>query len=118
MSFLKELSGELEDDWKVVGRKLGLKNPELSNIESDNSRNLKEAKYQMLCKWLQKNGSTATYQNLATAFMEANKGDLAEAVLEYGKLICLIRQTLTFVESVVSYIFCFIICSRYLIHSL
>ncbi|PIK60581.1 hypothetical protein BSL78_02517 [Apostichopus japonicus] len=73
---LRELSGEIPDKWKEVGRNLGLKNSELSIIKKNNDLDHKETVYQMLLTWKERNGSGATYRKLGEALNIAGRKDL------------------------------------------
>ncbi|XP_071842505.1 uncharacterized protein [Apostichopus japonicus] len=76
---LWDLSKEIPKEWKNVGRNLGLKEPELCNLERDcTNQEHKETVYQMLLTWKQKNGSQATYRVLGEALEAAGRRDLRE----------------------------------------
>lgn len=76
---LSHVAKELSDDWKFVGRTLGLSDPCLYGIEDDNAT-VSEAKYKMLLAWKHKLGSEATNEMLAGALKTNNRRDLAEYV--------------------------------------
>ncbi|XP_071851439.1 uncharacterized protein [Apostichopus japonicus] len=76
---LMDLSGKIPNEWKNVGRILGLKDPELCILERDNNnQGLKEAVYQMLRTWKHSNGSKATYRVLGEALLAVGRRDLQE----------------------------------------
>ncbi|XP_071842509.1 uncharacterized protein [Apostichopus japonicus] len=76
---LWDLSEEIKNEWKAVGRNLGLEDSKLYNLESDyTNQGHKETVYQMLLTWKQRNGSQATYRVLGEALIAAGRRDLQE----------------------------------------
>ncbi|XP_071842536.1 uncharacterized protein [Apostichopus japonicus] len=76
---LWDLSKEIPKEWKNVGRNLGLKEPELCNLERDyTNQEHKETVYQMLLYWKKRTGSQATYTVLGEALEAAGRRDLRE----------------------------------------
>ena len=67
--------------WKRVARHLGLTEPDISAISMD-GHDEQERKEMMLNKWIQKNGSGASYQCLLNVCVEADDKKLAENVCE------------------------------------
>ncbi|PFX26477.1 hypothetical protein AWC38_SpisGene8872 [Stylophora pistillata] len=78
---LQELGNEIAGKWMRLGRCLGVKEPNLQDIEQ-NHRQLPEKGYYMLMHWKQENGSTATYQILNAALQHelVQRKDLAEKI--------------------------------------
>lgn len=77
------LSKELAQEWKDVGRNIGLSDEALDHAEAD-SENREEANYKMLLQWARTNGSDATIEVLIQALKRANRKDLAD-FLEDGE---------------------------------
>ncbi|PIK39683.1 hypothetical protein BSL78_23473, partial [Apostichopus japonicus] len=76
---LRDLSEEIQNEWKAVGRNLGLDDSKLYNLERDyTNQGHKETVYQMLLTWKQRNGSQATYRALGEALKAAGRTDLQE----------------------------------------
>ena len=63
MSLARDIIGL---NWRCVGRALGLEDPDLNQIEADESGSYERC-YGMLQKWHQTRASDATYENLARA---------------------------------------------------
>ena len=57
----------LEENWKFLGRRLGLHDRQINRIQSDNEGELYEQCYMMLREWRNTGG---TFQNLADALHE------------------------------------------------
>lgn len=76
----------LGKNWKICARKLGLTESQIDEIDHDYERDgLKEKVYQMLQKWLMREGSKgATVGKLARALYQCSRLDL---------LSCLIRSS-------------------------
>ncbi|XP_071843403.1 uncharacterized protein [Apostichopus japonicus] len=76
---LRDLSEEIQNEWKAVGRKLGLDDSKLYNLERDyTNQGHKETVYQMLLTWKRRIGSQATYRVLGEALEAAGRRDLQE----------------------------------------
>ncbi|XP_071835191.1 uncharacterized protein [Apostichopus japonicus] len=76
---LKNISENIPKEWKSVGRKLGLDDSELCNLERDYAKQgHTEIVYQMFLYWKQRNGSKATYRVLGEALEAAGRRDLQE----------------------------------------
>ena len=69
---LLKLSQELTS-WKFPARALGLSEAEIDQIYRDNQET-KEQCFQMLRRWKDKYGQTATYQVLSTALVAMARG--------------------------------------------
>ena len=80
-SVSKELSKELGQSWKDVGRSLKISDPELENLEM-NHKGQREIAYQMLLKWKRKAALAATYEVLSDALDDAGRADLKDTILE------------------------------------
>ena len=65
--------------WRQVAPRLRLTKPDIEAIEV-NGRNEEERRKEMLDKWIQKNGSGATYQCLLKMCVEAHDKELAENI--------------------------------------
>jgi len=76
---LEELGIEIGTMWKTLGRRLGIEDAVLSEIEFVNEELSKKA-YQLLRRWRTQKGSEATYQALYDALKHPLVGrlDLAE----------------------------------------
>ncbi|XP_071840680.1 uncharacterized protein [Apostichopus japonicus] len=83
-SLLLELTDQLQE-WKFLGRQLGLTDGETVDIERDN-RESKEMKYQTLLQWKQKFGKRATIGKLAEALKKAGRTDLADYVMQEQRI--------------------------------
>ena len=73
---LEELGGEIGKVWKKLGRRLGVIDPNIEEIDQAHS----EKGYHMLKHWKQDKGSAATYQALREALQHelVQRKDLAE----------------------------------------
>ncbi|PFX17719.1 putative ATP-dependent RNA helicase DDX60 [Stylophora pistillata] len=78
---LEELGHEIAEKWMKLGRRLGVKDPKLQDIEQRYEQ-LCEKGYQMLIHWKQGYGSAATYQTLNAALQHKSvqRKDLAEKI--------------------------------------
>lgn len=77
------LSKKLAQEWKDVGRNIGLADESLEHVEAD-SKNREEANYKMLLQWTRTKGSDATIEVLIEALKLAKRKDLAD-ILEEGE---------------------------------
>ncbi|XP_071843344.1 uncharacterized protein [Apostichopus japonicus] len=76
---LWDLSEEIQNEWKAVGRNLGLDDSKLYNLERDyTNQGHKETVYQMLLTWKRRIGGQATYRVLGEALKAAGRTDLQE----------------------------------------
>ena len=83
---MEELGDEIAEKWMKLGRRLGVKEAKLQDIDRRH-RQLCERGYHMLIHWRQKNGSAATYQILNAALQHklVQRKDLAERICyKYG----------------------------------
>ncbi|PIK44757.1 hypothetical protein BSL78_18395 [Apostichopus japonicus] len=71
------LSKKITNDWKDVGRELGLKDEHLENLDLTCNKDHKEKVYQMLLKW-QRGSLAATNDVLADALISAGRADLVK----------------------------------------
>ena len=62
-------------DWLKIGRNLGLKDPELDDI-NQRFKDLEEQVHQMLKLWKHRQGENATKDKLAKALLKAGRKDL------------------------------------------
>ena len=79
---LQTLSPKLKgDEWKKLGRVLKFEDAELTAFDRQNPEYSEKA-YEMLLKWKQRHGSSATYQVLYTALCDklVERRDLAEKI--------------------------------------
>ncbi|XP_071832901.1 uncharacterized protein [Apostichopus japonicus] len=84
---LRDLSRKIKNEWKHVGRNLGLDDSELCTLERDNTNNGRtETVYQMLLYWKQSNGSQATYRVLGEALIAAKRRDLQEKLYKLATI--------------------------------
>ncbi|NWT13294.1 RIPK1 kinase, partial [Vireo altiloquus] len=74
----------LAKQWKHCARKLGFSNPEIDEIDHDYERDgLKEKVYQMLLKWVMREGSKgATVGKLAKALFGCQRLDLLTSLMQ------------------------------------
>lgn len=74
----------LAKHWKHCARKLGFSDPEIEEIDHDCERDgLKEKVYQMLQKWVMREGSKgATVGKLAKALFGCHRLDLLTGLME------------------------------------
>ena len=84
---LEWLSHHVEQEWKVLGRRLRIKEERLCATDTDHPDMVEKA-YQMLRHWKEKNGSAATYKVLHDALCHrlVSRRDLAEQLWEYSNL--------------------------------
>ena len=66
---LQKLGKRIGVKWDTLGRRLGVEEAELENIEQRH-KDLEKRGYAMLMHWKQKNGSEATYQILNAALQD------------------------------------------------
>ena len=78
---LQRLAQEIPEDWKRIGRAVGLKEKHLKIIEIDNAADVCERALATLYKWKEKQGRDATYAKLAAALDDdlVQRRDLVEA---------------------------------------
>ena len=76
---LEELGEEMAKDWIKLGRRLGVSDPNVVEINKAHDQ-YSEKGYHMLKHWKQENGSAATYQALCNALQHklVRRKDLAE----------------------------------------
>ena len=76
---LEKLSLDIASDWKKLGRRLGINDPLIQEIDRVNDH-LSEKGYDMLKRWKQKEGTAGTYQALYDALQNelVQRQDLAE----------------------------------------
>ena len=67
-------------NWRFIGRRLGFDDTTIVMLENDHPNNLREQCYQMMLKWMQKDGDQATYLKLIQAFEKNNLKDLSDMV--------------------------------------
>ena len=75
---LQKFSLEL-DRWEKLARFIGIPNPEIEIIKSQ--EDMDEQKTKMLVCWKQRRGSLATYKAMARALLQIGRTDLAEKVI-------------------------------------
>ena len=80
---LEQLSLQLAEEWKELGRRLGIGEATLTAFDFDHMNKLDKI-YNMLQHWKRSNGSAATYTVLHDALSHqfVNRTDLAEGLLE------------------------------------
>nr|XP_033790737.1 receptor-interacting serine/threonine-protein kinase 1 isoform X2 [Geotrypetes seraphini] len=73
----------LSKNWKTCARKLGLSEPEIDEIDHDYERDgLREKVYQMMNKWIMKEGSkNTTVGKLAVALYDCQRTDLLNSLI-------------------------------------
>uniref|UniRef100_A0A8C0F3R7 Receptor interacting serine/threonine kinase 1 n=1 Tax=Bubo bubo TaxID=30461 RepID=A0A8C0F3R7_BUBBB len=78
---------KLAKQWKHCARKLGFGDPEIDEIDHDYERDgLKEKVYQMLLKWVMREGSTgATVGKLARALFGCQRLDLLTSLMQINE---------------------------------
>ena len=70
--FLYDLADQSQMDWKAIARKLGgFGQAEIGAIEKQHFGDVKEQCIEMLCKWLNREGSAGTLAVLKKAYKEA-----------------------------------------------
>ena len=79
---LEKLSKSIAKDWLNLGRRLGVSDAELDEIDERWRGYLSEMAYRMLRLWKQKNASNATYRILYQALCDetVQRRDLAEKI--------------------------------------
>ncbi|KAJ7380902.1 hypothetical protein OS493_004485 [Desmophyllum pertusum] len=77
---LQRLAEEIPEDWKRIGRAVGLKEKHLKIIEIDHADDVCERALATLYKWQEKQGQEATYERLAQALDDelVQRRDLVE----------------------------------------
>ena len=70
-------------NWKFIGRRLELGEPDIQQIEKEHGNDLKEAFYQMMLKWRTTKGEQATYDELIEALKKENLTGVVETVQQY-----------------------------------
>ncbi|KAK3796233.1 hypothetical protein RRG08_006803 [Elysia crispata] len=75
---LTYISGKLGTRWRQLGRNLGLDDPTLDQLDLDNPHNSDERNYQMLRKWMNKEGTQANKSLLAKLLAKTQMGKLAD----------------------------------------
>ena len=78
---------KLAKQWKHCARKLGFSDPEIDEIDHDYERDgLKEKVYQMLLKWVMREGSKgATVGKLAKALFGCRRLDLLTSLMQINE---------------------------------
>lgn len=79
---LQYLSRELGDEWKDLARHLDTPEGQLHTLREENKGDIKEAKFQILLHWIQRQGQQATPKVLAEALSNVGRGDLSDKVLK------------------------------------
>ena len=74
---LENLSKELSNDWRTLGRRLTFHEAELQEFDSSHGQ-ISEKAYAMLLAWKRKGGSDATYSVLSQALCDVKRKDLAQ----------------------------------------
>lgn len=74
------MAQEIPQDWKRIGRAVGLKEKHLKIIEINNEHDVCERALATLLKWKEKQGQEATYAKLAAALDDdlVQRRDLVE----------------------------------------
>ena len=70
-------------NWKFIGRRLELGEPDIQQIEKGHGNDLREAFYQMMLKWRTTKGEQATYDELIEALKKENLTEVVEIVQQY-----------------------------------
>ena len=95
---LEWLSRKLKK-WKTLGRRLKIKEVNLTMIDDENTEFFKKI-YKMLLHWKERNGSTATYTILHDALCHplVNRTDLAERLItgNISLILQLNKNTVTY----------------------
>ena len=73
------LSKNIGKDWKILGRRLLLEEPELENIENNYPADSEEKAYQMLLLWSRRQKSPA-HDALVSALEQVPRMDLIEMI--------------------------------------
>ena len=74
------ICGDVGADWKYLAARLGLSLAEISNIDAD-SRDSREKVYNVIEKWLKREGIEATIGRLINALEEIERKDAAQKLL-------------------------------------
>ncbi|PIK39705.1 hypothetical protein BSL78_23459 [Apostichopus japonicus] len=80
----QDLAGKIVE-WRFLGRRLGLTEGILDDIERDNRGESKEIKYQTLLQWKRQSTQPPTIGCLAKALTEVDRADLAVFVMQESK---------------------------------
>ncbi|RUS81300.1 hypothetical protein EGW08_010942 [Elysia chlorotica] len=76
------ISGKLGTRWKQLGRLLGFEDGALEQLELDNLGNSDERNYEMLKRWIDREGGHANQAQLAKHLAKAFMGKLADYLAE------------------------------------
>ena len=71
------VAASLGNKWKVLGRELGITDPEIENISSDSNQQ-REHGYQVLLKWKNCHGKLALVSELSTALKTVQLSNVAD----------------------------------------
>ena len=69
-------------DWKALAPHLGMTDADEVAIKED-GKNEEGRRRELLQRWLQRNGSEATYYKLIEAFIEANHKNTADKICKH-----------------------------------
>ena len=86
---LNDISEDLGRDWKQLGRKLGISNTIIDNIDDENRR-VKDKSIQLLLRWKRQSGNDATGEVLANALIAIGRRDVAETLASMRQVISII----------------------------
>ena len=81
-NFFLKLSTQITQSIVILALSLGLKEADAEQIKQDNNDE-RTRRAELLLKWRKKNGSDATYLALAKIFIQDEKRELAEFVIDY-----------------------------------
>ena len=76
---IQDIAEDVSTSWKAVGRKLGVKETVIDNIDDENRRVVDKAT-KVLMRWKTTSENGATVAALMTALKRAGRTDLAETV--------------------------------------
>lgn len=76
----QELSKKITAEWMDIGRELKLTEGDLFHLKKDHHNNQKEAIYQMLVTWRNKEDTAATCVTLREVLRKCNRADLGKHV--------------------------------------
>lgn len=71
--------------WKYIGRRLGVSDPDIDQLDCEYSNDIQEAFYQVVRKCRDQKGPQATYDILIAALKEEKYNDAARKLEEYKK---------------------------------
>jgi hypothetical protein len=77
---LHTITDDIKDDWKFIGRYLGLQENTIKEIQQNHDGNTYDQANEVLLKWQRSNASGATTQVLIRALQDVDKQNVVRKV--------------------------------------